>query len=457
MNTDSIKSNIFKQKRLLQLFWATELSLILVLINQLSIESWITSLGVLFVFILLFSVYFLTKKGRTELAGNVLLLILSCMILLFMWMFEGVKDEVLLIFPAILIFSLHTGSQKFPLILCVVISVNVLTIGYLNDIGFITNQVSKSSLTSAVLVVIILWGIAYNVWLFSSDMKEINKALLINKNSLELRVNERTIELQQSIAHLENTQTQLVEAEKMASLGRLVAGISHEINTPLGIAITASSYLETVTQNFDDLFQRNHVSRKNMSTFISDNRQSTALILSNLQRAVKLVQSFKEVAVDQTSNKKREFNLKKYLEEILTSLQPKLKHTNINVQLNCADNILIYSAPGALAQIITNLFINALIHGFNKQDEGKISIFVQQKENNIHLDFIDNGRGISSKNLEHIFEPFFTTTRGKGGSGLGLNIVYNLIHQSLHGSISCSSKLGSETKFQLVFPSNIKE
>jgi len=175
--------------------------------------------------------------------------------------------------------------------------------------------------------------------------------------------------------------------------------------------------------------------------------------LSNAERAANLIQSFKQVAVDQTSEARRDFELNDYLHEIITSLQPKLRRTRIRVSIECPPEIKMDSFPGALSQVITNLVMNALIHAFDDAKIGKISIHAQHLENdNVSLLIADNGSGIPATYLHRIFEPFFTTKRGSGGSGLGLHIVYNIVRQQLWGTIEVKSTMGEGTSFLIVIP-----
>lgn len=312
--------------------------------------------------------------------------------------------------------------------------------------------VNESSMSSAVLIIIILTLISYAIYLLSSEITQSNLALRKSKEELEQRVIERTAELQKSLDNLTNTQSQLIESEKMASLGRLVAGVAHEINTPLGVAITASSYLENITENFNDNLNLDNVSK---SALIKHNKsilESTLLISTNLSRAEHLVDNFKEVAIDHSSGQLRIFNLKDYLTEILANLAPTLKNKQTKVELFCEPDIEIYNDPGALSQVITNLYVNAVQHGFIDDQDGIISIIVNKDDQLISILFMDSGQGMSKESTEQVFEPFYTTKRNHGASGLGMHIAYNLVTQSLNGTISCSSKVDEGTQFELQFP-----
>ncbi|SFC38110.1 MASE3 domain-containing protein [Pseudoalteromonas denitrificans] len=288
-----------------------------------------------------------------------------------------------------------------------------------------------------------------------SQQKLQETELIAHKNNLELTVSTRTSELQTSLETLTQTQNQLVESQKMAALGELVAGVAHEINTPIGVGVTATSHLAEETDKLDRLFENKTLSSNNLKAYLLGAKTSSTLLLSNLNRASDLIHSFKQVAVDQTSEQNRQFKIKEYIHEILSSLYPKLKKANVEICVECEKEFIIECSPSALAQIITNLVINAITHGFESCTQGKIKIEIIQEEGMVKLLFQDFGKGISNEHLKKLFDPFFTTKRGQGGSGLGLNIVYNLVTQSLKGRISCDSELGSGTRFNILFPSKI--
>lgn len=259
-------------------------------------------------------------------------------------------------------------------------------------------------------------------------------------------------ELQAAMATLKDTQTQLVQTEKMASLGGLVAGVAHEINTPVGIGVTAASTLQAQTGDLRALMDQGKMKRTDLVQFLDVAGQSADMILSNLRRAADLVHSFKQVAVDQSSSERRTFDLQDYLQEVLRSLHPKIKKTQVDVEIAVPSGIMIDSYPGALAQILTNFVTNALLHAFDEGQAGTITIGATREGDWVTLWFADDGKGIPPENLTRIFDPFFTTKRGSGGSGLGMHIVYNLATQMLGGRLSVSSTPGQGTRFDLRMP-----
>jgi signal transduction histidine kinase len=242
----------------------------------------------------------------------------------------------------------------------------------------------------------------------------------------------------------------LMQTEKMASLGGLVAGVAHEINTPVGIAYTASSYLEKESIEIKKLYDSNQISRSDLNRFIDLSRESSQLIFTNLNKAANLVRSFKQVAVDQSSEQVRTFLVKEFIEGVLDTLGPLFKRTQHKVVLECSEDLKITSYPGAFSQIITNLVSNSLQHGLEEVDEGQISITVLKSENHFEFHFSDNGKGMDSHLLENLYEPFYTTKRSEGGTGLGMHIVYNLVSQTLGGTINCKSRPDHGTHFVIL-------
>ncbi len=292
-----------------------------------------------------------------------------------------------------------------------------------------------------------------------TERKWAEEALRKMNEDLEQRVEARTNELQEanhalqeSLSRLEKTQKQLVQSEKMAALGGLVAGVAHEINTPVGVGVTAASYLEQQTSDIHKSYNANAMKRSDFEDYLKIASESTVIILANLRRAAELIQSFKQVAVDQSSRDTRRFRLKEYLDKILLSLHPRLKRTRHTVTVYCDEELELNSYPGAFSQIMTNFVINSLVHGFEQIEEGEIVIDAAFTEDTFVLTYYDNGKGIAEPHLSKIFEPFHTTKRGQGGSGLGLHIVYNLVTQRLDGSISCESSPGEGTTFTIEIP-----
>ncbi len=288
---------------------------------------------------------------------------------------------------------------------------------------------------------------------------EINKIRLVQEQeakNVALRysaeIEEKNTELAKTLTQLKETQSQLVESEKMASLGNLVAGVAHEINTPVGVGVTAASQLDKVTIDFANLYKEGKMTRVDLEQYLNAMHQTGGLILKNLTRAAELTQSFKQVAVDQASERQRTFVLLDYINEILFSLKPKFKSTNYQISVDCDAMITLKTYAGAFSQVMTNLIMNSMKHGFAECKEGQIKIAVIEEVEQLMIHYSDDGKGIASENIDKIFEPFFTTNRQGGGTGLGLHIAYNLVTHKLKGSIQCQSELGKGVLFTLNLP-----
>jgi len=282
------------------------------------------------------------------------------------------------------------------------------------------------------------------------------KQSLLNENIRRKKTEKTLITTNKDLIHLieelKKAKERLLEAEKMASLGELSAEISHEVSTPVGICITSSSYLLDQISLFQQNLQHDKISKKCIERFIKNANQSTTLLTSNLNRASELITSFKQIAVDQTSNKIRLFNVSHYIDEIIQSIHPKLKKTNHSIKVFCDKDIEITSHPGALAQIIINLIINSILHGFENIDRGEITINVKFHHNNLLIDYKDNGHGIDDESLGKLFDAFYTTKESKGGTGLGTHIIKNLVEDTLNGTIVASSDIEQGLSYHIELP-----
>lgn len=276
---------------------------------------------------------------------------------------------------------------------------------------------------------------------------------------LENRVAHRTgelaaanTELQTALDHLRQAQGQLVMSEKLAALGELVAGVAHEINTPVGVALSASSTLAEKNKIIRDLFERGEMKRSDLTQYLTGTREGVEMSLLNLHRASDLIRSFKMVAADQVSETHRRFKVREYVEEVLLSLRPKLKKTTHRVEVDCDPDLVIDSYPGVFSQILTNFVINSLTHAFDEEQSGLIRIAVSMDQGTLVLNYSDDGRGIPPEIQDKIFEPFYTSARSKGSTGLGLHIVFNIVSRTLNGTVTCCSESGQGTTFMVRFP-----
>ena len=275
---------------------------------------------------------------------------------------------------------------------------------------------------------------------------------LNRRREAEERLKASNYELIEALDNLKLMQDSLIQSEKFASLGSLVAGVAHEINTPVGITVTAASFLVDETHKIDGLMKSQGIRKSEMMEFINAALEGSQLILNNAERAAHLINSFKQVAVDEMSEVRRVFNLFKYLDEVLTSLRPKYKATKIFVGYTCPAGLEMDTYPGLLAQVLTNLITNALVHGFDEGDVGEVKVKVSEEEPWVIIECFNSGKLIPQEVLGKVFEPFFTTRRSKGGTGLGLNIVFNIVTQRLGGTIRAMSDEEQGTRFVVRIP-----
>ncbi len=283
---------------------------------------------------------------------------------------------------------------------------------------------------------------------------------LMNKE-LENRVIERTNELfstnqelEIALENLKRTQDQLIESEKLASLGDLVAGLAHEINTPLGIILTIITYLQETTGKVKNKYEAGLLKKGDFELHLQSTLESEGLIYDNITRAIELISSFKLISAEQRNIEKRVIMIHDFIENIIKSLEPQMKKTNIDVRLHCDESIEIETIPLSLYQIMINLIMNTKVHAYDEFG-GIVDVSISSNKNHVELIIEDYGVGVPEENIKKIFEPFFTTKRGSGGTGLGLNIVYNSVKQNLQGNIHCKSNSGEGTQFIIELPFNL--
>lgn len=267
---------------------------------------------------------------------------------------------------------------------------------------------------------------------------------------------EQNAALNTALTQLQQAQGELVRQEKLASLGGLVAGVAHEINTPLGICVTATSHLVEELRLTREELANGEMTEDSLGNFFDIVDQSLRIMTTNTQRAAALVRSFKQVAVDQSSGDIRSFNLRNYLNEVLLSLQPKLKGRPVQVEVDCVHDLVLDSYPGAVSQIVTNMVVNSLVHGFEREQAGKIAIRAALDGDTVTLTYADDGAGMDQESLDKLFDPFFTTKRGSGGSGLGAHILFNLVTGALGGTVHVESSPGQGLRYALRFPRSMR-
>ena len=295
-------------------------------------------------------------------------------------------------------------------------------------------------------------------------LRQIESEIRNLNNELENKVKHRTHSLEQAnkelgeaLNKLKSMQDEILRSEKMAALGYLVAGISHELNTPIGNSLMVASTIHDHAIELLDMIQHGQLKKSSLSEILIQSAKASDILLRNLQRAAQLIHSFKQVAVDQSSDQFREFDLEETIQEIMLTLEPLYRRTPYLITLDLGAGIKMLSFPGALAQIITNTVTNAITHAFDGRNEGSIRIHTKlENEEFVKLEISDNGNGISEEHLPRVFDPFFTTKLGHGGSGLGLNIVYNLVNDVLCGNVQITSMLGQGTCISIRIPRTLQ-
>ena len=256
-----------------------------------------------------------------------------------------------------------------------------------------------------------------------------------------------------ALRNLRETQNSLIEAEKLAALGRLVAGVAHEVNNPVGISLTVASALERRTANFASEVLRGELRRSSLNEYLEICRDASSQLVANLNRAAELIQSFKQVAADRNYSDKRVFDLGDLTEQVVMSLRPGLRKHNLTLNVECQPNLSMDSYPGPYGQVLTNLFLNAVAHAFPDGRAGIVEIHVRESgRDNVEVLFSDNGVGMSIDVRRRAFDPFFTTRRDQGGTGLGLHIVYSIVTTRLGGRLDLDSAPGAGTRIQMILP-----
>ncbi|MBB1295120.1 sensor histidine kinase [Pseudoalteromonas sp. SR41-4] len=298
-----------------------------------------------------------------------------------------------------------------------------------------------------------------NTKLMSSQqqVKQLNAVLerkvALRTAELETKTKEATLSLEQ----LKRTQQQLIENEKHASLGRLVAGVAHQINTPLGICVTAASVLESTSKTIHGKAAAGNMSREEFNQAYDHIIQSTELLSVNLHRATNLINNFKQVAVDNDTQENRWFNLGEYIDNILLSIHSRVDQTPHKVKCQYQQEIRFFASPSAFSQILGQLVENALVYAFDDSTPGEVNITVSKHDEQLQLIISDNGKGMPEDVRKQVFDPFFSTNNAQLSLGLGLHIVYNLVIHKLAGTIECQSQLGTGTTFIITIPINVIE
>lgn len=289
------------------------------------------------------------------------------------------------------------------------------------------------------------------------QLEELNHNLERQVARRTLDLQQRTSDLKQSMQQLQETQSQLIESEKLAALGGLVAGVAHEVNTPLGIAVTATSVINDIKNELNKAFAEQTLTSSQFSSLMLRMNDTTQMLESNLNRAAKLVRDFKQTAVDQVSESRSQFSIHQVLHALIASLHPETRKVPVIPKIEGDETITMNSLPGVLTQIVSNLVMNSINHAFAQQPNPEITIRFYQQQDNIILEYLDNGCGVAPALHHKIFEPFYTTKRGQGGSGLGLNLVFNLMKQKLNGQLLFESEIGQGVHYTFTLPKTLDQ
>ncbi len=283
------------------------------------------------------------------------------------------------------------------------------------------------------------------------DLERLNATVLqlnqdYNRSQVELA--QTNLQLQATNTRLKDTQHKLAEAEKMASLGVLVAGVAHEINTPLGVSLAAISDLQEKSSQLADSFARRSMTQTDLTRFLERCTESSALVNRNLERMARLIDSFRQVAVGARSSQRNSFALRQCLDTVVQSLGERLAACNVQMQIDCPAELAVMGNAEEWAVVFTNLIDNSLKHGFRMREQGRIGIHAAQDAHGLQLDYRDDGAGMAPDVLSRIFDPFFTTDL-QNGMGLGMHLVYNLVTQRFGGHIRCESTPGDGMRIQI--------
>jgi signal transduction histidine kinase len=383
----------------------------------------------------------------------------------------GIKAMYLIgIYAGLIVYVGVVAPVRYPYIIATMCAGFFGVMALLEHGGVIphmNNQWGYPYTTTEVLLFILvlsatLYVLAFNASYTAGVLRKARKTLSDQNKHLESsrkeltktadELNVQNARLQESMDELRKTQAQLVEREKMAALGGLVAGVDHEINTPVGVGVTASSFLHDKVHDLMDIQTRRGLEKAEVDSFLQTVFEASLMIDKNLKRAAALVQNFKQVAVDQSTETARRFDVKEYIDGVLLSLRYQYKRSGHTIRVNCPEGLVINNYPGLFSQIITNLLMNSLTHGLSDFSQGEIVMDISTDRDHLVFRYRDNGAGMTPESVKKVFEPFYTTRRSAGGTGLGMHIVYNIVTQTLGGEIKCSSSEGNGVIFDIRIP-----
>jgi len=466
---ESTPGFVMQAQRLSQILWVSATAVFIAMIF-FWLKGWDWSIpeqaltGTFAIFMLCI---WLTKRQRASEATTLFILTLTVMSCSLVYQSFGLHDEAIAIFPGIMLLTCMFGTRRqFYLLLTGLI-------GFLSFVVFAHQagwhripDTVETNVSSLANVSVILIGTGFFAFVLASDLRKaliaLNRSkreLLDLNEQLEQRVRQRTeqveaanLALHESMEKLEQAMKELVHAEKLASLGSMVAGISHELNTPIGNTLLAATTMERMFDKVAVQIGSGSIRRSALEEFIQEGQEMSTLITRSTKRAADMVVSFKQVAVDQTSEQRRNFDLRAVFEDNLSAMLPLFKKSQVKVTNLVPEGIQCNSFPGPLGQILTNIVQNAILHGFGESGSGNLLIEATEQRTEVLISIRDDGVGMPSKVLAHIFDPFFTTRLGKGGSGLGLSISHRIATSVLGGNLAAQSTPGQGSTFFITLP-----
>lgn len=371
-------------------------------------------------------------------------------------LYAGIHSLNVTIYPFLIAFSAWVLGTRWLLAMTGATMTALVGVSVAEYLGVLQPTPRVPPLHAAATVCAVLMVITALVHAaYSSFMKSQLRVAELN-DSLSKLVAERTTALEQTTEALQHSREELVRSEGRATIATLVASVSHELNTPLGVSLTAASTLVDTSARFQKLVDENQLKRSSLVEFVAQTREGSDMMQRNLQRAVDLMSNFRQVANDQASEQHRIFDLYSVVDEVLQTLSPVLKRTSHQVVVEVPEGITMESYPGPLGQVVINLVNNALLHAFEGRTDGVLTIRSSTPEPSlVQLDFEDNGKGMSPEVQDHLFDAFFSTKKGQGGTGLGMSIVQNLVTTTLGGEIRFESAPGVGTRFIITLPLSV--
>lgn len=469
MPDESVPGFVMRSSRLRQIIWVSMAAVGASLLYRVFAGwSWDSAEYFLILTFVLFSLCaWLSRIGHYRYAVTLFVVTTTAMACGLIYSTAGLHDEATVILPAVLLFACMFGSRRqfFMLLGSLIIFLAAITVA--NETGWhALDDKNGSNMSAFINVAVILTASGFFAMVLADDLHRAltdlhgsRRDLLELNDQLESRVEQRTVEIEaankalhESMEQLEKAIKELMHAEKLASLGSMVAGISHELNTPIGNALLAASTLARLFESAQAQIDSGQMKRRGMEDFFKEGVEMSTLITRSTLRAAEMVSSFKQVAVDQTSEQRRVFDLKAVIDDNLSAIAPNFKKRPITMVNEVPPDLRLDSFPGPLGQILTNLIQNAIVHGFEPKGGGQLTIRSVEHPNQVLLVVQDNGVGMAQHVVAHVFDPFFTTRLGQGGSGLGLSISHRIATSVLGGDLRVESSEGGGATFTLVLP-----